>query len=496
MRNVTIVYALAFAACADPGMNGDGGDIDGGAPFDAGPERDGGSFDPDGGMTSSDAGSGGDDGGMMMVMDAGMTDAGMAAMDAGMMVMTDAGMMATDAGMMATDGGRDAGMMMGPCATDYGFATTPIRWTVPRAVDHLADESPETSYATIDLTNDGRLDLVFTDLPAPGVGETHWVVYPGGTSGFSTIAMNWTLPRPVTRTAFDTATVSHSTVDLTGDGILDLVFTDDTPAGVGTTHWLVYPGGKSGFGAATTWSIPRAVTDLSFDTATVRYATFDLTGDGRLDLVFTDDVMSGVGTTRWLVYPGGASGFGGAMDYTLPRAVDRLFNSSFDFSHATIDLTADGVPDLVFTNDTPPAVGTAHWLVYAGGASGFGAATMYTLPRAVTTISSNTATVAHATFDLDGDGRLDLVFTDDTPPGAGTTRWLFYPGGASGFGAAIDWTIPRMVPDLSFDSFDTVWSTLDMTWDDRPDLVFTNDPMPGVGTTEWLVYPSCAGGLI
>ena len=44
----------------------------------------------------------------------------------------------------------------------------------------------------------------------------------------------------------------------------------------------------------------------------------------------------------------------------------------------------------------------------------------------------------------------------------------------------------------ALDGVETSWSTLDMTGDDWPELVFTDDPSPGVGTTEWLVYPSCA----
>ena len=51
------------------------------------------------------------------------------------------------------------------------------------------------------------------------------------------------------------AAYAWSTLDLTGDGISDLVLTlDDPDATIGNDHWAVYEGTASGFALApTTW---------------------------------------------------------------------------------------------------------------------------------------------------------------------------------------------------------------------------------------------------
>jgi hypothetical protein len=115
-----------------------------------------------------------------------------------------------------------------------------------------------------------------------------------------------------------------TTFDLTGDGVSDLVLTYDQADGdVGNQHWLVHEGGSTGFSAAATeWSLPTISGDFTGGAAfyatgvsTTRtvgskslyyYATtFDLTGDGGSDLVLTYDQADGdVGNAHWLVYKG------------------------------------------------------------------------------------------------------------------------------------------------------------------------------------------------
>jgi hypothetical protein len=421
--------------------------------------------------------------------DAGMTDGGMT--DGGMM---DGGM--TDGGF---DAGRDAGMRdAGPtsCPTEYGFDPMRIEWTLPRPAEDPASAQTNLTWATFDINNDDLPDLVFIDLPAPGVGESLWVVHYNTGSGFGP-AQDWTIPIPVPVLKQDTTARSHATFDLTGDGIPDLVVTDDAPADVGMSRWIVYPGGTNGFGAAMDWPIPRAVADISGANTGVNWETFDLTGDGRPDLVFTDDTATNVGTTRWLLYRNTGTGFAAAEDWTLPVAVDLPRLLAFDMEWDTVDYTNDGAPDLVFAeDDTMSNVGNTRWLVYPNTGSGFGASTDWSLPRPIDTFRLLSLEINVGVKDMNGDGWPDLVYTKDPMPNVGTTRWLVYFGGAGGFAdTPVDWHLPRSAQDFSLDTFNITTFTMDMTGDGRPDFVFSNDSTAETGRDWWLVYPQC-GGLI
>ena len=117
-------------------------------------------------------------------------------------------------------------------------------------------------------------------------------------------------------------TLRLTTMDITGDGHVDVVITDGCDAaGVGTERWIVHPGEDGGFGAATTWALPDLSAlpttedaDLLEQMAggwgctndeTLRLTTMDVTGDGLADVLLTDGCdAAGVGTERWIVHPG------------------------------------------------------------------------------------------------------------------------------------------------------------------------------------------------
>jgi rubredoxin len=111
-----------------------------------------------------------------------------------------------------------------------------------------------------------------------------------------------------------------TTMDMTGDGLPDLVVTaiDGVQFGSkGARSWKVYTNTKSGFAAqATTWSTPSGGTidnGYAWVSGGDGYAgdqywtTMDMTGDGLPDLVVTatDGVQFGSnGAPSWKVYAG------------------------------------------------------------------------------------------------------------------------------------------------------------------------------------------------
>lgn len=328
-------------------------------------------------------------------------------------------------------------------------------------------------------------------------------------------------------------TPTFVTTDLSGDGRADIVVTrhcgDDT---VGSTHWDLHRGGSTGFAAATPFALPPGYSSAAFFTpsATVTcgaagaptFTLFDLTGDGRLDLVITrlcGDAT--VGDTRWIVHAGGDDGFDATpTTWSLPTGYPI---ASFDLTAATVtcgptgapsylvgDTDGDGHPDLVVTRKCGDnTVGDTQWIVHRGGNAGFGAAASWTLPTgySVGAFTSAAATVtcgaagapSYAAVDADGDRRIDLLVTrkcgDD---GVGTARWIVHPGGAIGFGVGADWTLPPgyAVPLVTLGAAATcgaagtpTYLTFDVTGDRRLDLVVSR--LCGdttVGDTRWLVH--------
>jgi hypothetical protein len=143
-----------------------------------------------------------------------------------------------------------------------GFAAVASPFTVPGA-SYPWDPSFPTwdrdglcspiipTYRTVDVTGDGRPDLVITYDCAGAVGESSWIVHVHDGSGFRATAETWGLPGPSHGGTFSFATTAsyvscsgqylqYSLLDL-GTGPATLVVTDNCDSsGVGTTHWLAY----------------------------------------------------------------------------------------------------------------------------------------------------------------------------------------------------------------------------------------------------------------
>ena len=267
-----------------------------------------------------------------------------------------------------------------------GFAAAPSAFFVPapRCQTRFDQEAQDgaVSYATMDVTGDGHADLVvFKDSCDPTVGQTHWDVYAWGASGFAATPTPFTVPAPRCQTSFDGAaqdgSVSYATMDLTGDGHVDLVvFQDSCDPTVGHTHWDTYGWSASGFAPApTAFAVPAPRCQTDFNEAAqdgaVSYSTIDVTGDGHPDLVVVQDSCDmTVGQTHWDVYPWSSSGFAPApATFGLPAP---RCQTSFDavaqdgsVSYAAMRLAdACSTNLVVFQDSCDTTVGATHWEVY------------------------------------------------------------------------------------------------------------------------------------
>jgi hypothetical protein len=351
-------------------------------------------------------------------------------------------------------------------STGSGFAASPINWSIPTFANGTlawgtAASDVCASYATADMDGDGKPDLVVVDDcdTSTTVGKDHWLVYRNTGSGFAASPTSWALPT-VAGGVFNWGLATYdmcptySTFDIDGDGKADLVVPDDCDASstVGKDHWLVYRSTGSGFAASPiNWSIPTfANGTLAWGTAAsdvcASYATADMDGDGKPDLVVVDDcdTSTTVGKDHWLVYRNTGSGFAASpTSWPLPTVAGGVFNwglATYDMcpTYSTFDIDGDRKADLVVPDDCDASstVGKDHWLVYRSTGSGFAASPInWFIPSfANGTLAWGTAAsdvcASYATADMDGDGKPDLVVVDDcdTSTTVGKDHWLVYLG--------------------------------------------------------------------
>ena len=207
-------------------------------------------------------------------------------------------------------------------ASPDGFAAAPVAYGIPtercqEPFDAAAKYAGlgAITFGLVDLTGDGRPDLVVTsDECDTAVGQDHWDVYAGDASGFAATPVPFALPAPRCQAKFDGmaddggSAISFSLVDLSCDRRPDLVVTrDDCDADVGQVRWDVYEAGASGFnGTPAPLAVPSPRCNTPFDhLAGFEATTYGLTSMPKPTaalVVFSDDCDADVGASHWDIY--------------------------------------------------------------------------------------------------------------------------------------------------------------------------------------------------
>jgi hypothetical protein len=380
-----------------------------------------------------------------------------------------------------------------------------------------AASNGNVAYSLLDLTNDGRSDIVvYEDQCDTTVGQSHWDVYAAGDSGFAAAPSPYTLPAPRCATSFNAAAgagaVSYSLFDVNDDGRPDLVVTtDQCDTTVGQTHWDAYLGGASGFAAApSSYAVPAPRCQVDFDAlggdGSLGYAVMDLDGDGRDEIVvYKDNCDTTVGVSHWDVYRASNAGFAAApTSFSIPAArcqvaFDQL-ESGGNVTFQLLDLDGDARLDLVVMQDLcDTTVGATHWDRYAGGTTGFTAApSSFSIPAARCQQSFNTASsTGQVSYSLLAQtcAAPSLIVTQDMcDAGVGVSRWDIYDGSATGFAAAPrSVTIPAPRCQSDFDALDGdgqvdwLWTSL-ASASNRSLIVVSDQCSSDVGQSHWDLY--------
>ncbi len=357
-----------------------------------------------------------------------------------------------------------------------GFSTTRTPWYVPHR-DLMCDIRRNSDtlvwFATVDLTGDGIPDYVDSR-------STPWKVYPGsatspsGSWGFKGGASVILWAAPATNTqitnvgqstgGWDGKIIRQDLIDLTGDGLLDLVSTPPGQPAPNPTVWSLAR--NTGTGFAPVESFQGAFGALTFlsqrqsDNGTI-YGTWDVNGDGLPDGVYSQQPPSGstpVQGGAWRVCLNTGRGMAPCEQWAVPQYLGGQTGSSWrhirkngaqpqDALRDFFDINGDGLPDLIdragFSNGNP------NWQVLLNRGDGFEAAVIPWPAQFVQIRGGNAGggSTLQDAFDINGDGLVDFVNYDNA--GAATYRVHLAAGGAwIPNGAAVVENVAGCRPDL------------------------------------------------
>lgn len=405
----------------------------------------------------------------------------------------------------------------------------PEAWMLPKGVGYLARGLVDVAAAPLDLQDhgwalrdldgDARPDLVVTAIGGFGDGEVlplgpdfapRWEVYLNTGDGFAAQPVLWTLPPApdgprmtvVEGALAEVDGLAWSLLDVDADGWTDLVITARAavaglavPGLPDSPHWEVHRGGPTGFASTVTaWAVPPGGgKEVGFSAlrgdgeadGDQLWAVIDLEGDGRSELVITGARAGDA-----------AAVLGGEAPHWR---VHRATTDGFELAFETYSVPGEGGGNL-----GRGYYATAGGREAAGSTSGPYDATGWELR------------------DVDGDGWLDLLVTNEARPAGATysrralggaegdedPHWQVHRGGQRGFFAPERWQTPRggvagrgflwstgqvsPVPQVEGAS---MWQLVDLDGDRRLELVVTALAEPtGEGITWGWRAPGLAEG--
>lgn len=419
--------------------------------------------------------------------------------------------------------------------------TTPALLAPSRSLRAIEDSG--TRRDVIDMNGDGFPDLVDAAIGVQckpdGPTYRYWNVYFGSKTGFSTTAVRWymepntaTLPACIIQGVLNGEDTLHHTrfmtVDMTGDGLPDLVDSANISVG-GLEQWTVYPGTSAspfspggtgwGFGAGIAWTFaPGEGVERSYvrklapdepinfagydgDASVVYQDLFDINGDGLPDLVRTCGT-SCTFSTNWEVYLNRGDGTGFQPREYFPGKYNAItVTTSPDPSgtlYTVLDINGDGLVDQVsgkWRDANLPAVYTV--CLNSGHSMQDDCSDWPVAPR-------GNGTVIHENFngplntmrdlvDMNGDGLPDVVDRE----GWTTSHryWRVFLNRGFGFEAdPILWSAPHsLVRDGGENGELTTKDTLDLDGDGMVDFVSYYDTSFGQNATKYRIFHAAYG---
>ncbi len=288
-----------------------------------------------------------------------------------------------------------------------------------------------TGIATVtgDFNGDGLPDIIY--LTSSGTAQELAVSLSNGDGTFQ----NPVVISPGTTTT-EVGFGGVSIADVNGDGKLDIIAVSEALSNRFSHTTLSTSGIYVALGKGDGTFQPMQFTAAG--TSLLSAAVTDLNGDGKADLILSDDGSTSVAPQVSVIYGTGS----GTFDPTTAQVIE---SGDIIFEILTGDLNNDGKKDLVLLSEGALSSGSldqaqAGAFVYLNSPSGF-AQSSY---EAVLYEPGREATDAYL-GDFNGDGVLDLLYSEYSPVQATATYYgmQLLPGNGDGtFGAPYDYQIP------------------------------------------------------
>ena len=306
----------------------------------------------------------------------------------------------------------DAGYGVRSRATSVAEMGHPEEFSMRAPVEF--DATGASAVSAADVNGDGFTDIAFASHGTSDTGHaSSSPVYMGSPAGW----------RPSPMHEFQTTGASDVLLrDINGDGLVDVVFAQESDDVSYDVPSLLFLGRSSGG-----WN---ATPDVEFSTVGASgVVAADLDGDGRLDLAFSCYRDSSSTATESMAFLQTANGFcGTAPDLRLPTMGARAVDAG--------DVNGDGRMDLAFANSFSGGLCEIDSYVYLGKAAGG----FESQPVALRTAGAEDVKLA----DIDGDGDVDAAFAN-SKGNTGTRRvdsYVYLNRGAGSFPAAPDLRLP------------------------------------------------------
>ncbi|MFQ6071757.1 MAG: FG-GAP repeat domain-containing protein, partial [Methanosarcinales archaeon] len=233
----------------------------------------------------------------------------------------------------------------------------------------------------------------------------------------------------------------NSIADLNNDGYLDIVFSNSYNGATHNINSYIYWGSASGYRDSNKTELPTHCAEGN--------SIADLNNDGYLDIVFSGYSNGATSNINSYIYWGSASGYRDSNKTELPTigAGDNLI----------ADLNNDGYLDIVFSSISNGATWNTNSYIYWGSASGYSSGNKTELP----THGAYRASIA----DLNNNGYLDIVFSNNNNGATWNINSYIYWGSADGFSSGNKTELPTQgagdnsIADLNNDGYlDIVFS--------------------------------------
>ncbi len=261
--------------------------------------------------------------------------------------------------------------------------TASSTWNPP--INFMDNYGP-TGWQIADLNGDGRADFIYSN------GSAGKDAFINNGNGW-TEDTSWDLPgNPNDCDALNAIQI----VDLNGDGLPDVVFSDARTGG-GCTYIAAYINNGHGWTQDDAWHPPMI---LIQDMNPAGPQFIDVNGDGLPDLVYANDTnFSG----DYRVYINNGHGWTQDISYHLPMGL--TFNG-VPYGVQLVDVNGDGLPDFVYANDTYTS---SDYRVYINNGHGWTQNNSWNLPRGMTL---DNVPYGVQLADVNGDGLPDYLYGD------------------------------------------------------------------------------------